>query len=155
MVFQFKISVIDEIVFANSDCEFVANNIYALDYLSYGVSVWAGLGLNITNDYAVNYLSKMGVTQMISSIEKWAPTIKGSYKIINGHMPLMTFAHCPYKTLYKNNCSDCKFKGDIILSGNENYKIKRVKISNCYFELIDCVNISYKYSNEIVDLRKF
>ena len=147
--------IIDEIVKCNRECEFVANNIYALDYLKDGVTVWAGSGLNITNSYTCKYLYDMGVSQFISSIEKWAPTINGTYKITSGHMPLMTLAHCPVKTLYKNNCAECRYTNDMMLTSHVGYKIKRYKIHNCYFKLIDNVNINYNYSNCICDLRKF
>ena len=147
------LKVIDNIVKANTDCEFVANNIYGLDYLNEGVKVWAGSGLNMTNDYTNLYLRKMGVVDCVSSIEKWAPTIQGSYKIISGHMPLMTLAHCPYNPHYNNECSNCKYIGTLTLSSKCEYKIRRVKIADCYFELIDDVNINYNYNSRIYDLR--
>ena len=27
----------------------------------------------------------------------------------NGYFPLMTFAHCPIKTIYNNTCQNCKY----------------------------------------------
>lgn len=147
------LKIIDKLVYSNLDCEFIANNIYALDYIFDGIKVWAGSGLNLSNIYSAHYLNKLGVIECVSSIEKWSQTLTGSYKMSSGNMMLMTFVHCPVKTLYNNDCKSCKYSGVMKLSSNNNYKIRRIKISDCYFELIDDVNIDYKYSNQIFDLR--
>ena len=147
------LKIIDNIVNNNKDCEFVANNIYALDYIDDGIKIWAGSGLNISNNYAGQFLSELGVVECVSSIEKWSQTISGTYKVSFGNMTLMTFAHCPFKTLYDNDCSSCKYSGIMKLSSNSNYKIRRIKIFDCYFELIDDITIDYTYSSQIVDLR--
>lgn len=48
----------------------------------------------------------------------------------------MTFAHCPYKTLYGNDCKNCKYKGDITLSREKRvYTVKRTRVAACYFGL--------------------
>ncbi|MBE5758191.1 MAG: U32 family peptidase [Clostridiales bacterium] len=147
------LSIIDEIVEQNRDAIFIANNIFALDYLKDGVEIWAGSGLNITNNYTVQFLKSLGVKEFISSIEKWSPTISGSYKIISGKYPLMTMVSCPIKTLYNNNCDECKWiNKSLSLKSTSNYSIRRFKISNCYFEVLDNIS-SRDFPNKIVDLR--
>ena len=50
---------------------------------------------------------------------------------------LMTFVHCPIKTLFKNTCKDCKFAQDIIyeMEDGNKFKLNRNVIANCYFFL--------------------
>lgn len=148
--------VIDEIVeyFKDKNCIFVANNIYALDYANMGARIFAGFGLNISNDYSASILTTLGCEEVFSSFEKWSPTLKDSYKFTQGYLPLMTFAHCPNKTLKNNDCSSCSHVGDLTLtSNNSRYKVRRYKICNCYFDLVDDRLTSSDFSNRVIDLR--
>ena len=135
----------------------VANNIYALDYLNDGIDIIAGSNMNITNDWSATCMKELGVTNIISSIEKWCSGIVGAYKMCKGKRVLMTFAHCPNKTLqngYKsdNDCSsNCLHRGTLNLKGDGvEYSIRRYKVANCYFELVDSV-VENKSSNMQVD----
>lgn len=148
--------VIDQIVdIFKSDCVFIANNIYALDYINSGATIWAGSGLNISNDFASSLLMTLGCEQVVSNIEKWCPTIKGSYKHVGGNATLMTFAHCPNKTLKVSSCNHCSACNNLTLNATSGskYTIRRYTIANCYFELVDDRELTGKYSSEIVDLR--
>lgn len=114
---------------------FVANNIYGL-YLASSYTVWAGAGLNVVNDGCGRVLKSMGFSNIIGSCEKWTSRLSGSYKISN--FPLMTITSCPAKTLHGNDCAHCKFCKDLKYIGDAfSLKVRRVKIKNCYFELID------------------
>jgi hypothetical protein len=96
-------------------------------------------------------LKKLSVKDIVSSIEKWCPTIPNTYKFTSGKLPLMTFAHCPVKTLHGyNDCANCKFINGLTLMGKDKFFIIRQKIHNCYFTLFDCkdVNLNYKYTIE-------
>lgn len=155
------LKVLDEIV---SYCRsksiiLLANNIYALDYLQDGLEVWAGSNINITNRFACNALERCGVKQFVSSIEKWCEGIAGCYKMGKGKRVLMTFAHCPNKTLTKKNCelaSGCGFVGELKLKGEgQDYSIRRYRISSCYFELIDGIVENRDIINGIDDLRGY
>ena len=128
-------SVIDSIVDEfGSRAIFVANNVYALDYKN--VRLWAGAGLNIVNDYALSEVKRLGCERVIGSVEKWCGSTAGTLKLSSN--VLMTLAHCPYKTLYANDCVDCRCNNSLTLkSNNSSYRIVRQKISNCYFELIE------------------
>ena len=147
--------LIEDIVDKYSDkVMFVANNIYALAFAG-RCHIMVGSGLNITNHYAIGSLASLGVKEFVSSVEKWCPTLSGTYKINNSKMVLMTMAHCPNKTLTKCDCSKCKHSGDIsIIGSGGNYNIRRYKLHNCYFELVD--NMPFKgkdRDNQIEDLR--
>lgn len=145
------IRILDEIVNTFSNEIFIANNIYALDYISEGVNVWAGAGLNISNDYAYVHYKILGVKDMVSSIEKWCPTLPGTYKITQGKMVLMTLTACPIKALNNCDCFDCKYRGNIVSS--DGYTFRRYRIADCYWEVVDSKSNNTNYSTTISDLR--
>lgn len=134
------LKVIDDVVdrFKSMNVVFVANNLYALDYVNNGAKVWAGAGLNIINTYSASKYIELGASEIVASCEKWCPRLEGTYKMV-GNSLLMTFAHCPYKTLYGNDCSDCKYSGSLSLTSltSGKYKIVRQKVGRCYFELLE------------------
>lgn len=148
------IKVIDNIIeyFKSDNTIFVANNIYALNYINFGARLWAGSGLNIINDYSASKYIELGCEEIIGSVEKWSNRLSDTYKLV-GNNVLMTFAHCPFKTLYNNNCNDCKHSGKLLVkSNNSTMRVIRQKISNCYFELIESRDIkNQKFS--VIDLR--
>lgn len=150
------LSLIDDVVnrFKSKDVIFVANNLYALDYVNTGAKVWAGAGLNIINNYSASKYIELGAKEIVASCEKWCPRLDGTYKIV-GNSSLMTFAHCPYKTLYGNACNECKYNGSLTLSSEVGgqYKIVRNKIDNCYFELIEERSPDINGSAIICDMR--
>ena len=148
------IGIIDSIVDRyKTNCEFIANNIYAIDYINSGAKVWAGSGLNIGNSYSASKYYSIGVESFVNSIEKWCQDIQGGYKLV-GKATLMTFAHCPNKTLSHMACDKCKHSDKLTLSGTVgNFRIRRYRVGACYFEVVDDVEIRGKGINEIVDLR--
>lgn len=134
----------------------VANNIYALDYISEGSEVWAGSNMNITNQYSAILLKKYGVEECISAIEKWFGSVGGTIKMCNGYRVLMTLAHCPHKTLTRRDCANgqCGYLGDLVLLGeNRKYTIRRYKVASCYFELVDSVLEEKDSDRKVDDLR--
>jgi len=149
------LKVIDSIVDKfRDDIAIMIENIYGLDYISTGIEVIAGTNMNIANDYSATHLRRMGVNEMVSSIEKWCPTIKGTYKVSKGRLVLMTLAHCPYKTIAGSTCDKCTFSGDIALEGaGHNFTLRRYRVARCYYELVDNVVSESRGSNIIVDLR--
>lgn len=143
------IEIIDSIVSKFNYAIFIANNIYGLSYLG-KVRIWAGAGFNIVNEKSYNLLKNLGVEKIIASFEKWTNRLGDTYKISN--FPLMTLTSCPVKTLYRCSCDKCKYSKSMTISGN-NCKmfVRRIKISNCYFELFE-KNPNVKNCN-IVDMR--
>ena len=157
--------IIDEIVdwaIAN-DIGIMINNIYGLDYLSKGAKVIAGSNMNIANGYAMASMKAMGIEDIVFSCEKWTDRSQGSYKMGSGRRVLMTMAHCPAVTLSGQGCvnikgdcgSGCQYKGQMSLRNDNNtYGIRRYRIKNCYFELLDEFREDTATTAVVVDLRK-
>ena len=133
--------IIDECVDKfKSNCIFVANNIYALSYAD-TANIWAGTGLNIVNEYSAKVVSDLGVKEIIGSFEKWTSRISSSYKA--SASTLMTITSCPVKLLYGCDCASCKYNNNLKFVGtNFELKVSRIKIANCYFELM-CKSKNY------------
>lgn len=115
-----------------------ANNIYGL-YYSKDYDVITSPLFNTKNTFAVKSLLDYNIKTISSSIEASIEFANNNNLIFfsKGLFPLMTFAHCPFKTIYNNTCSNCSYSENLLYS-NPNlstYKIKRFKLSNCYFEL--------------------
>lgn len=159
------LKVIDEIVrFAKAnDIAIMINNIYGLDYIQLGVNIIAGTNMNIANGYAVASFKNMDVNDIVFSSEKWSSREVGTYKLGSGRKVLMTMAHCPSVTLTEqgcssikgdNTCSSCKYQGQMTLyNDNNSYGIRRYKVKNCYFELIDEYREDNQTTGVVVDLR--
>lgn len=148
------LKVIDGILKACPNIALMAENIYGLDYLNDGFEVLAGSNMNITNDYTLTCLKSFGVQDMVGSIERWCQPLGGLFRITTGNLVLMTFAHCPYKTIMGSTCGACKYAGAIKLNGGGNdYNLRRYRVAKCYYELVDSVKTDLKGTNEVHDLR--
>lgn len=116
----------------------VSHNIYGLYFADKGYDVVAGQGHNVANGYAVLFAKELGAKGYEPSMEYKdfpAPDCLARYSP-SKDIALMTFAHCPYKTLYGNDCGACKYKGDLSLSREKHsYVVKRVRVADCYFGL--------------------
>ena len=144
------IKIINNVVekFKSQNVIFIANNIYAMSYAK-DARVWAGSGLNIINDYTATRYMQLGSEEIIASIEKWTSRLSNTYKL-SGHLPLMTLTSCPVKALCNNSCASCEYSEKLKYVGTlGEFKIRRIKIANCYFELIDDIETK----GEISDLR--
>lgn len=109
----------------------VSENIYGLEYANRGYRVIAGAGHNAMNRYAVEAYGALGASEVLPSCE----SREGGNK---NEIPLMTFAHCPYKTLYGCDCAQCAYKEGLILSREKRrYRVARTKLHNCYFSLFE------------------
>lgn len=149
------LKIIDEMVdyCSSYDIGIVANNIYALDYIGRGVEILAGSNMNICNKYAIDTLADLGVKDCVASIEKWCNPPAGTFKMCNGKRVLMTFAHCPSKTLSSKDCdlSVCGYCGTMGLSGGGGrYSLRRYKVCGCYWELVDS-RVESKESEKSID----
>ena len=134
----------------------IANNIYAINYINQKRNIVGGAYLNIANKFSAYALKQFGINSFIKSFESFAKDFdKGvSYQ---GKPALMTFCHCPYKTVHKNElCKDCKYTGFLTYKDDaENeYKIRRTKIEGCVFELISNHKLNLENGQLVyVDLR--
>ena len=121
-----------------------ANNIGAIYYGEMGHKIIASPLLNIKNNYAIKCLNALKIETIAASIEANDNFVQENNLISfeSGSFPLMTFAHCPYKAATKTTCSTCKFN-DGLTYKNPNlgeYKIRRIKLKNCKFELLKQIN---------------
>ncbi len=95
---------------------FLAQNIAHLELLKdKDVTVHAGFGMNITNSYSLDELSKLGVADTELSLEltdRKISSLKGNIKCgvaVYGKLPLMLLRNCPIKAK-KNSCKGCQKK---------------------------------------------
>lgn len=116
----------------------VSHNVYGLYFARKGYEIVAGQGHNIANGYAVLAAEQLGAHAYEPSLEY---RDFAAHDTIKRYTPskdiaLMTFAHCPYKTIYGNDCKNCRYKGDISVSREKrSYVIKRTRVAGCYFGL--------------------
>ncbi len=124
-----------------------ANNIGALNFIELGYNIIASPLINIKNNYAIKCLNSQNITFICASIEASEKFIRKNNltAFLSGLFPLMTFAHCPYKTVFEGTCENCKFNGKLKYTGKKDtYPISRTKLKYCQFELNKqiCKNIS-------------
>ena len=115
-----------------------SNNIYGLEYAN-KYNVIASPLMNIKNKYSLLMLNYMNTNVVCASVEanENFTTKYNLTSFVDGEFPLMTFAHCPFKTIFNNTCEKCSYNPNLTLT-NKNlgiYHIKRNVIFNCYFEL--------------------
>ena len=128
----------------------IANNIYGLGYPA--KKVIGGLGLNIVNNYAVNFINELGLDTYTKSIEDYLSKGLGGGNEYCGKLPLMTLCHCPYKVNFGGDCSKCHYKPGLTYRqecGKE-FEIRRYRLHNCYFELLGKTKTE---SGDIEDIR--
>ncbi|MEG1663375.1 MAG: hypothetical protein RR338_05250, partial [Clostridia bacterium] len=130
----------------------ICENLYALRYAEKGFSLIAGQGMNVANSVTAAALSAFKIKAIIPSIEVCGADtnqneiakdcFKNDIEVINApnYFPLMTLAHCPFKTLYGNDCSKCSYQKDVVLKReSKTYAVRRIKVANCYFSLTEKV----------------
>lgn len=116
----------------------VSHNVYGLYFAKKGYEIVAGQGHNIANGYAVLAAEQLGAHAYEPSLEYRDFAAHDTIKryASSKDIALMTFAHCPYKTIYGNDCKNCRYKGDISVSREKrSYVIKRTRVAGCYFGL--------------------
>lgn len=115
----------------------VSENIYGLYFADKGYDVVAGAGHNIANRFAVQGAKALGAQAFCSSVEFSQEGGDSLPRIeIASELPLMTFAHCPFKTIFGTDCSKCSYRPGLVLKRERHeYTIRRIRISKCYFQL--------------------
>ena len=96
---------------------YVAHNIAHI-FLTRGLPVYGGFGLNITNPLAADRYVQLGLkgitvlpeveASQIAAIEPGVPTAA----LVYGHMPLMVTRACPLQNV--TDCAHCKAKGGVL-----------------------------------------
>ena len=138
----------------------LASNIGVLSYIDKGIKVIASCYLNIISSYAKASYYHLGVSGVMMSLETSKDILdinKDTYYYSLGYNTLMNFAHCPYKTVYNNECSSCRFDNKLKYQDEKNtYTMRRISSSTCHFEMLSSylLNTLFKTKNKIcVDLR--
>ncbi len=98
----------------------VINNLYALNF---DVEKIIGGGMNVFNSYTANYFGLL-----------YIQAERDTYK-----MPYMTMRHCPMKSHLNANCNNCPYKDgyEYVMQNGRRFKLRRIKMSSCTFELTD------------------
>ena len=132
------LKVLEKAVAESGIKRLASENIYGLYFAKQGYEVIAGEGHNIANVFAVREAKALGASAYIPSCEyKDFPACDDVERIAaDEDIPLMTFAHCPYKTIFECECKDCAYKPDLVLEREKRkYVVRRVRLSSCRFEL--------------------
>ena len=140
----------------NQNIGVVANNIYALCFAKLGYKTIAGYQMNITNCYTADVIINLGAECFVKSIEQdLTKGLKIGHNYV-GKPTVMTFCHCPYKTVYNyDSCKECEYSEGLKYQAEDgkNYDIRRIRCNSCYFELVYNQNIGEKVAPYVLDLR--
>lgn len=108
-----------------------------------GLEIFGGVGLNIFNDFDVefieDYCGRFTVSQELSEREiKDLAYSKDAFVFSYGEIDSMTLANCPFIAM-GSSCDDCGFSEGVYLKDGkgERFYIRRHKISRCYFNIIN------------------
>ena len=116
ITFDKDIELIKNIV--SKDMIVICNNLGQIEALLGECIVWVGIGMNTINNRTVDFLYKLGVSIVISSVEA-GKRLKNTISIKQGFIPAMNFAFCPKSIAV--GCDKCKekdiidFKNNIVL----------------------------------------
>ena len=134
ITFDKDIELIKNIV--SKDMIVICNNIGQIEALLGKCIIWAGIGMNTINNKTVDFLYKLGVSVVISSIEV-GKKLKNTISIKRGFIPAMNFAFCPKSIAI--GCEKCKEK-DLIDSKNNVVIFDCVKMHNKISFILENIN---------------
>lgn len=134
ITFDKDIELIKNIV--SKDMIVICNNLGQIEALLGECIIWAGIGMNTINNKTVDFLYKLGVSTVISSIEA-GKKLKNTISIKRGFIPAMNFAFCPKSIAI--GCDKCKEK-NIIDSKNNIVIFDCVKMHNKISFILENIN---------------
>lgn len=134
ITFDKDIELIKNIV--SKDMIVICNNLGQIEALLGECIIWAGIGMNTINNKTVDFLYKLGVSVVISSIEA-GKKLKNTISIKRGFIPAMNFAFCPKSIAI--GCDKCKEK-NIIDSKNNIVIFDCVKMHNKISFILENIN---------------
>lgn len=120
----------------SKDMIVICNNLGQIEALLGECIIWAGIGMNTINNKTVDFLYKLGVSTVISSIEA-GKKLKNTISIKRGFIPAMNFAFCPKSIAI--GCEKCKEK-NIIDSKNNVVIFDCVKMHNKISFILENIN---------------
>lgn len=134
ITFDKDIELIKNII--SKDMIVICNNLGQIEALLGEFIIWAGIGMNTINNKTVDFLYKLGVSVVISSIEA-GKKLKNTISIKRGFIPAMNFAFCPKSIAI--GCDKCKEK-NIIDSKNNVVIFDCVKMHNKMSFILENIN---------------
>lgn len=134
ITFDKDIELIKNIV--SKDMIVICNNLGQIEALLGECIIWAGIGMNTINNKTVDFLYKLGVSVVISSIEV-GKKLKNTISIQRGFIPAMNFAFCPKSIAI--GCDKCKEK-NIIDSKNNVVIFDCVRMHNKISFILENIN---------------
>ena len=134
ITFDKDIELIKNIV--SKDMIVICNNLGQIEALLGKCIIWAGIGMNTINNKTVDFLYKLGVSTVISSIEA-GKKLKNTISIKRGFIPAMNFAFCPKSIAI--GCDKCKEK-NIIDSKNNVVIFDCVRMHNKTSFILENIN---------------
>lgn len=134
ITFDKDIELIKNII--SKDMIVICNNLGQIEALLGKCIIWAGIGMNTINNKTVDFLYKLGVSIVISSIEA-RKKLKNTISIKRGFIPAMNFAFCPKSIAI--GCDKCKEK-NIIDSKNNVVIFDCVKMHNKISFILENIN---------------
>ncbi len=125
----------------------IVNNIYGVE-LAKNKQILYGIGMNIINPTLLK--------NCVMSIEYDGEDANDNFIYSFGRPPVMTFAHCPKKTIY-GKCISCNNDNDLHYTDeNKNiFPIHFYKMNYCYAQMLNCVPIyllDKKINKNFIDL---
>lgn len=120
----------------------VANNYYSLELVD-TKKIIIGMGLNIFNNFSIDFYEKIGVKNIILSkelkpcnLDNFSSNVN-LYMFAKGRDEYMTIKHCPFKEFFGSKCEKCKFcEGlEYKMKNGKKLLLERKKISSCQFIL--------------------
>lgn len=120
----------------------VANNYYALNLCDKN-KIIAGMGLNIYNNFTLQFYEKMGIKDVILSKElskdeqEEFSSCCDLYAWAEGREEYMTLRHCPFKEFFGSQCKSCKYCDNVIykMQNGKKLLLQRKKVVSCQFIL--------------------
>lgn len=134
ITFDKDIELIKKII--SKDMIVICNNLGQIEALLGECIIWAGIGMNTINNKTVDFLYKLGVSLVVSSIEA-GKRLKNTISIKQGFIPAMNFAFCPKSIAI--GCDKCKEK-NIIDSKNNVVIFDCVKMHNKISFILENIN---------------
>ena len=120
----------------SKDMIVICNNLGQIEALLGECIIWAGIGMNTINNKTVDFLYKLGVSLVVSSIEA-GKKLKNTISIKQGFIPAMNFAFCPKSIAI--GCDKCKEK-NIIDSKNNIVIFDCVRMHNKISFILENIN---------------
>lgn len=131
-----------------------ANNYYALELAhEYVLPVIVGFNMNLANDSAVKSLNTKNYCMSIELNKE--ESLTSGFTYVYGKFPVMTFLHCPYKNIYKNDCNACRFEKLKFTNEKGEFAVKRERNAECVFTMYNtaCHNLlNERIAKRYIDL---